>query len=208
METLKYLLVGIFAYLCGSFNTSIFISKRFYGIDVRNYGSKNAGATNTLRTLGLKKAVVVLFGDMIKVIIPILVAKLANIEYPVLIAGSLALIGHSKPIFYGFKGGKGVACAVALIGMFDWRVLLCLVPVFFITFFITKIISAATFASIIALWISVFVFHSDDIVSKVYFILMGLYVFYLHKENIKRLISGNESKISLKAKPLKDVEKK
>lgn len=208
MEALKYIAVCLFAYLCGSFNTSIFISKHLYGIDVRNYGSGNAGATNTLRTLGVKKAFVVLLGDIVKVVVPVLAARWAEIVYPELIAGSFAVIGHSKPIYYGFKGGKGVACAVALIGLFDWRILLCLVPVFFGVFFLTKIISLATFSSIIALWILVLVFHGGETVPMIYFAVLGIYIFYLHKENIKRLLKGTENRIDLKAKLLKDTEKK
>ena len=158
--------------------------------------------------MGAKRAIVVLLGDMLKVIIPVLMAKWVGIAYPTLIAGSCAVIGHSKPIFYGFKGGKGVACAVALILMFDWRVLLCLVPIFFGAFFLTKIISVATFSSIIGLWIAVFAFHRGDIVSQIYFLVLGIYVFYLHRENIKRLLKGTESKIDFKAKRLVDTEKK
>ena len=208
MTALKYIFVIVFSYLCGSFSTSIFISKTLYGIDVRNYGSGNAGASNTLRTLGIKKAVVVLLGDIVKVIIPILVAKWLGIDYAVIIAGSFAIIGHSKPVFYGFKGGKGVACSLALLIMFDWKMTLFILPAFIIVFAVTKIISLGTFASIITAWLYIIINYGQDPVLVVYFTCLALYLFWLHRSNIKRLMSGTESKINFKAKPLKDTEKK
>lgn len=208
MTALKYIFVIVFSYLCGSFNTSIFLSEKLYGIDVRNYGSGNAGATNTLRTLGVKKAVVVLLGDVVKVVIPILVARWLNIVYPDIIAGAFAIIGHSKPIFYGFKGGKGVACSLALLLMFDWKMTLCIVPVFIIVFILTKIISLGTFSAVIAAWLYIMVKYGKDPVLAVFFTCLAVYIFWLHRGNIKRLISGTESKINFKAQPLKDSEKK
>ncbi|MBQ6868365.1 MAG: glycerol-3-phosphate 1-O-acyltransferase PlsY [Clostridia bacterium] len=208
MEVLKYAFVIIFSYLCGSFSTSIFISKLLYGIDVRNYGSGNAGASNTLRTLGAKKAVVVLLGDVLKVVVPILVAKWVGIKYPVIIAGTFAVIGHAKPIFYGFKGGKGVACSLAILLMFDWKMTFPVLIMFAIGFLSTKMISIGTFCAIITAWIYIFINYGSDPLLLVYFTCLAAYLFWLHRSNIKRLINGTESKIDFKAKLLKDVEKK
>lgn len=205
---LKYILVGLFAYLCGSFSTSVFISKTFYGIDVRKYGSGNAGATNTMRTLGFKKALVVLLGDMIKTVIPILVGQWAGLPNPALFAGSFVLIGHSKPVFYGFKGGKGVACAAALVLLFDWRMVLVLLPIFILAFALTKMISVGTFSVILALQVCVWTLHPDNLVAKIYFAVMGIYIFYLHRENLKRILNGTEKKFVKGAKLLKDEEKR
>ncbi|MBR4878705.1 MAG: glycerol-3-phosphate 1-O-acyltransferase PlsY [Clostridia bacterium] len=208
MTALKYIFVIIAAYLCGSFSTSVFISTKLYGIDVRNYGSGNAGATNTLRTLGLKKALVVLLGDALKVVVAILIARFAGIVYPELIAGMAAIIGHAKPIFYGFKGGKGVACALGFILMFDLLMPIVVLPFFFLAFFMTKIISVATFTAVGAALVYIFVRYWGDPVILIFFSCLGAYIIWLHKANVKRLIAGTESKIDFKAKLLKDVEKK
>ena len=208
MEILKYAFVIVFSYLCGSFSTSIFISKVLYGIDVRNYGSGNAGASNTLRTLGAKKAVVVLLGDVLKVIVPILVAKMTGIQYPVLIAGTFAVIGHAKPVFYGFKGGKGVACSLAILLMFDWKMTFPVLAFFLIGFLSTKMISIGTFSAIATAWIYIVLNYGSDPVLLVYFTCLALYLVWLHRSNIKRLMAGTESKIDFKAKLLKDVDKK
>lgn len=208
MEILKYIFVIVFSYLCGSFSTSIFISKLLYGIDVRNYGSGNAGASNTLRTLGAKKAIIVLLGDIFKVVIPVFVAKLVGIAYPVLISGGFAVLGHAKPVFYGFKGGKGVACSLAILIMFDWRMFFPVLAFFLIGFLSTKMISVGTFSAIITAWIYVFINYRSDAVLMIYFTCLALYLFWLHRSNIKRLVKGTESKIDFKAKLLKDVEKK
>ena len=134
-----YILVAIIAYLIGSINFSVIISKKMAGFDVREKGSGNAGTTNMLRTVGKKAALLTLICDILKGIIPVLIAiligKIANhfeanirIEYLAQIAGVLTIIGHTFPIFFKFKGGKGVASSLGLILVINWQIgLICLI---------------------------------------------------------------------------------
>lgn len=208
LTILKYAVIAVCAYLCGSFSTSIFVGKIFYGIDVRKYGSGNAGASNTLRTMGAKKAVLVLLGDMVKVIIPVVVAQLLGLEYAVFWAGSFALVGHALPVFHGFKGGKGVACAAAIILLYDIRLFLLLVLIFILVLLATKIVSVGTFSMIFAVQVYVWIFDSASVVSKVYFACLGIYLLYLHRANITRLLNGTENKISKKSALAKKADTK
>ena len=201
MEALKYIAVCLFAYLCGSFNTSIFISKHLYGIDVRNYGSGNAGATNTLRTLGVKKAFVVLLGDIVKVVVPVLAARWAGIVYPELIAGSFAVIGHSKPIYYGFKGGKGVATSLGVLIMSNWQIgLICLVFAL-ILIVLTQMVSVGSIAAAV-LYPVLTLFIPQNYIAEgnylIYSILLAVLIIFNHRENVKRLLNGTENRISFK----------
>ena len=118
------------AYLMGSFSTSITVSKLFYKTDIRKIGSGNAGATNTLRNFGVKKALLVVLGDGLKAALAMVLAKILVGPQAVLYAGCVAVLGHIFPVYYGFKGGKGVMSAAAMILVFDWRIFLFVLAVF------------------------------------------------------------------------------
>ena len=130
-----YIVVAILSYLIGSINFSIIISKKVAGFDVREKGSGNAGTTNMLRTVGKKAALITLVCDILKGVISILlalligkIAKEANNSILVQIAGILVIIGHTFPIFFKFKGGKGVATAVGVLLTTNWQIgLICLI---------------------------------------------------------------------------------
>ena len=134
-----YVLVLIMAYLIGSINFSIIISKKMAGFDIREKGSGNAGSTNMLRSIGKKAAALTLACDILKGVVPVLLAiligRIANnfgmelyVEYLAQIAGVSTIIGHTFPIYYGFKGGKGVASSLGLLLVINWQVgLICLV---------------------------------------------------------------------------------
>ena len=117
------------AYLMGSFSTSITVSKLFYKTDIRKMGSGNAGATNTLRNFGVKKALLVVLGDGLKAALAMVLAKILVGPQAVLYAGCVAVLGHIFPVYYGFKGGKGVMSAAAMILVFDWRIFLFVLAV-------------------------------------------------------------------------------
>ena len=129
-----YIVVAIIAYLLGSISFSVIISKKMAGFDVREKGSGNAGSTNVLRTVGKKAAALTLLGDALKGVVAIIaaiiigkIAKETNIELLKYIAGILVVVGHTFPIYFGFKGGKGVATSLGVILMLNWRCgLLCL----------------------------------------------------------------------------------
>ena len=208
-----YLLLGLVAvvgYLLGSINTAVILSKIVYKQDIRTQGSGNAGLTNMNRVYGKKAALFTFLGEFCKGIIAVLLGKLVlglagfDSSYGACIAGALAVIGHNWPVYFGFKGGKGV--------LTSFSVLLIVVPIptlivfalFVILVAITKYVSLGSMIGSFALPVIVF-FAGDYLLS-----VSGLTpVFYLcvfvaaliiirHHANIKRLIKGEESKLSLK----------
>ena len=199
-----YVLVGLVAYLIGSVSFAIIFSKKFAGFDVREKGSKNAGSTNVLRTVGKKAAALTLICDILKgvlaVLLAILAAKIwpeADVEALKYLAGLMAIIGHTIPVYYGFKGGKGVATSLG--------VLLIVNPqIGGICFVFALIIMIATrwvsLGSILAatLFPILTIFMTDNLVIKVISVIIGLLVIFNHRTNIKRLKEGTENKISFK----------
>ena len=117
------------AYLLGSFSTSITVSKLFYHQDIRQMGSGNAGATNTLRNFGAHKALLVMLGDGLKAVLAMWMARWLVGPEAMLYAGDVAVLGHIFPVYYGFQGGKGVMSAAAMILAFDWRMFLIMLAV-------------------------------------------------------------------------------
>ena len=121
---LACLLPAVIGYLLGSINTAVLISKTFYREDIRTKGSGNAGSTNMMRNYGRGASVATLIGDMLKTVISVGIGALLAAEAGMYIAGLFSVIGHVFPVFFGFRGGKGVACLAATILMFDWRMVL------------------------------------------------------------------------------------
>ena len=127
-----YIAVAIIAYFIGSINFSVIISKKVAGFDLREKGSKNAGTTNMLRTVGKKAALVVLICDILKGVLAIIIAKLmtsgVNQAIGVQVAAVAVVLGHTFPIFFGFKGGKGVATSIGILLVINWQIgLICIV---------------------------------------------------------------------------------
>ena len=187
------------SYLYGSIPTAIWIGKAFYGIDVREYGSGNAGATNTFRILGKKAGIPVLLIDILKgflaVYLPVLVhfgtqtildGELINIQ---ILAAITAVLGHVFPIFAGFKGGKGVATSLGIIiGSHPPTALVCL-TLFLIVFLTTKFVSFGAICSSIAFPIVlVFIFKTTDFSLILFSIFLSFAVIFAHRKNITRLI--------------------
>jgi len=202
---LACLLPAVIGYLLGSINTAVLISKTFYREDIRTKGSGNAGMTNMMRNYGRGAAAATLIGDMLKTVISVGIGALLAAEAGMYIAGLFSVIGHVFPVFFGFRGGKGVASAGALI--------LCTEPVaFFILMFMFICIVAATkflsLGSIMCLMMYPLVLNRVYILIRdpagvpfiptiVSFVLMVLIV-AKHRENIQRLLKGKESKFAIK----------
>lgn len=199
-----YILVGLVAYLIGSISFAIIFSKKFAGFDVRERGSNNAGTTNVLRTVGKKAAALTLICDILKGVVAVLLAMLAsNIwqeadgELLKYLAGLMAIIGHTFPVYYGFKGGKGVATSLGVLLVVNPQIgIICLVFALIIMI-ATRMVSlgsvlAATLFPILT------VFMVDSFGAKVISILIALLVIFNHRSNIKRLKNGTENKISFK----------
>ena len=207
-----YLIVGIIAYLIGSINFSVLISKKMAGFDVREKGSGNAGSTNVLRTVGKKAAAITLLCDILKGVVSILLAILIGTiwkdvdkELILQIAGIAVVIGHTFPIFFGFKGGKGVATSLGVLLMSNWQIgLICLVFAL-VLMALTKMVSlgscgAAVLFPVLTLFINDnYTILTEGKSGRVYFVysvILAIIVLYNHRSNIKRMLNGTENKLS------------
>ena len=199
-----YVLVGLVAYLIGSINFAIIFSKKFAGFDVREKGSKNAGSTNVLRTVGKKAAALTLICDILKGVVAVLIAMLAaniwqdsDAEVLKYLAGLMAIIGHTFPVYYGFKGGKGVATSLGVLLVVNPQIGIISLVFALIIMIATRWVSlgsvlAATLFPILT------IFMTDNFAAKIISILIGLLVIFNHRTNIKRLKEGTENKLSFK----------
>lgn len=211
MNDSVYLIIAcVIAYLLGSIPSSVWIGKAFFGTDVREHGSGNAGATNTLRVLGKPAGFTVLFLDFAKGFAAAsLVFFLGNLRYSdhvmeyKMLLGACAVIGHIYPLFAGFKGGKGIATLIGVVAGMDWKLALCCFVTFVIIVAITRYISLGSMLSGLISALYAGLIHDWREMNLVYFcMVVGLLVVYTHRANIKRLLAGNENKFSLRKKPM------
>lgn len=200
MFNIGFIIFALLGYLLGSLNFSIIIGKLFYKIDVREHGSKNAGTTNTLRVLGKGPAIFVLLFDTFKAVIAywlvLTVTQNAPIAY---VASAAAVLGHNFPVFFGFKGGKGVAtslgacfCLNPLLGLF---VLIIGVSTIAVTRYVSVGSLAGSTSSIL-----LFAFFDPNPLKLVLLVVLTLSMYIRHKENLKRLANHSENKISFSKK--------
>lgn len=193
----------LIGYLLGGIQSAVLYS-RIKGLDIREHGSGNAGATNTLRVLGKKAALIVFVCDLLKAIVAVIVAKLIFKDHSyvaALYAGLGAILGHSYPMFFGFKGGKGIAVTVGAIYFIDVRIGLMVSIVFLVSAYFTKIVSISSLLLTACVPVGIILFHrgtSYFVEAVVLGILIALLTAYRHKDNIKRLLKGTESKIGQK----------
>ncbi len=200
------LLLIVLAYLIGSIPTSVWVSQYFFDIDIRDYGSGNAGATNTYRVLGPKWGTRVMIIDMLKGVIAVKLALLlpayADTEAPLqnlqTCLGLAAVIGHIFPIWADFRGGKGVATLFGLVlGISPWTAMGC-VGVFLVVLYLTRFVSLSSiFASIAFPVFILVVFNVDNNAYRIFAIAVALMVLLTHQKNIGRLLRGNESKVPI-----------
>jgi len=201
----EFLLI-LLAYLIGSVPTSVWVSQYFFDIDIRDYGSGNAGATNTYRVLGPKWGTVVMITDMVKGIIAVKLALLlpeyadggANLQNLQTVLGLAAVIGHIFPIWADFRGGKGVATLFGLVlGISPWTALGC-VGIFIVVLYLTRFVSLSSILASIAFpFFILVIFNVDNPAYRVFAIAVALMVLLTHQKNIGRLFKGNESKVPI-----------
>ncbi|MDZ4666282.1 MAG: glycerol-3-phosphate 1-O-acyltransferase PlsY [bacterium] len=210
--TMGLFLLG--AYLLGSIPSAVWIGKIFFQIDVREHGSGNAGATNTLRVLGKKAGITVLFLDFLKGLAASSLFYLQDKILPgsqefrqyQLLLGIVAVLGHVYPIFAGFRGGKGIATLLGMVVSISWPVALLCALVFVISVWLTKFVSLGSMLGAIMSGVFVrFIYGSEETFFMYFCIGIGLMVIYTHRANIGRLRNGTESKISFSKKP--EIEK-
>ena len=206
-----YIIIAIIAYAIGSINFSVLISKKMAGFDVREKGSGNAGTTNMLRSVGKKAAAITLLCDILKGVASIGIALIAgnivkNVDKAVLvqIAGILVVVGHTFPIFFEFKGGKGVATSLGVIMMINWKIgLICLVFALVIMAFSRMVsmgsVGAAILFPVLTLFINTnFIVEASGMKYFIFSVILAAMVIFNHRANIKRIANGTENKLSFK----------
>ncbi len=201
METyLTIILAAGLAYLIGSISTAI-ITCKIMGIeDPRNTGSNNPGATNVLRHGGKKAAIITLLGDMLKGLIPVLlIVQFRTDTLTVACVGLFALLGHIFPVYYGFKGGKGVATYYGVILGFNWLVGVIALLTWLV---VAKLLKISSLSALVSIFISPFMLwiFTQSIELTVASSLMSILVFWRHKKNIRLLLQGSEAKIGKNTK--------
>lgn len=213
MIALKLVIVAVLSYLLGSLNFGVILSKNLEKDDVRNHGSGNAGTTNMLRNFGKKLAVLTIAGDMLKVMVAIVIAKYLIIDTNELaqfaffgentdvilksFAGIFAVIGHIFPCFFHFRGGKGVATSGGMVFMIDWRIALILLAMFILVVIFTKYVSLGSIVMAVFYPVFTYLFYKSFILVLIALVFMAI-VLIAHRENIKKLLKGQENKISSK----------
>ena len=199
-------------YVCGLFQTSYIYGKK-QGIDIREHGSGNAGSTNALRTLGKKAGALTLLGDCLKCVAAIWIIRLifashggSDLLLLELYAGAGCILGHNFPFYLNFKGGKGIAASVGLLLALDWRLFLVCAVLFFGAFFLTHYVSLGSLLAYLGFVIALIVIGqmgtydcTQRALYEMYVVAAGLMLlaYWRHRQNIVRLLHGNENKIFL-----------
>ena len=204
-------LLGVMAaaYVCGSVNSAIIFSKLLYKEDIRTKGSGNAGMTNMMRNYGIGPAALTLVGDMLKTMLGMLIGSMLLGVNGAYIAGLFCVLGHVIPVFYKFKGGKGVAATVMIVLYLDLTAFLLVLAIFVLIVWATKYLSLGSV--MLALTSPLILYRNDPVAYDrpirlfVSFIIAGIVV-YLHRSNIKRVMNGTESKFKFKKTAKKPQE--
>lgn len=198
----EFLLIVI-AYLIGSIPTAVWVSKYFFGIDIREYGSGNAGATNTFRVLGKGWGSFVMAVDILKgvlasflyLLLPYYLTDEFHRTNLMVGLGMAAVLGHIFPVWAGFKGGKGVATVFGMVLAIQPLVALAVVGIFLLVLFLTRFVSLSSILASLALPILILViFNEPEPLYRIFAIAVALLVILTHQKNIHRLLNGNESK--------------
>ncbi len=211
-EILLSVLIAVVAYLLGCFSTGITVSGA-KGVDIRKHGSKNTGASNVLRVMGLKSGLVTFIGDFIKATLACLLGRLLlpdatfGIErFGMMLGGLFAVIGHNWPVFYGFKGGKGVACSAAVIFFVDplWGIISIVVCIGVIA--LTRFISLGSMTMLFCYMVLMCIANWGQWAVCLFTVLLFALCVWRHRANIQRLMNGTENKLG--QKPEEKAEEK
>lgn len=201
----EFLLI-VLAYLIGSIPTAVWVSKYFFGIDIRDYGSGNAGATNCYRVLGSKWGTFVMIIDMLKGVVAtslyLLIPFYMQDEWErtnfMIGLGLAAVLGHIFPIWADFKGGKGVATLFGMVVAIQPVVAVCCVGVFLLVLYLTRFVSLSSILASIAFAVFIlFIFNERETLYRVFAVAVALMVILTHQKNINRILKGTESKVPI-----------
>lgn len=202
---MQEILIILIAYCLGSIPTSVWVSRSFFAIDIRDYGSGNAGATNTFRVLGPRWGTLVMICDVLKGFMAVKLAILPDYDLGdtaflnlQLLLGIAAVIGHIFPVWANFRGGKGVATLFGLvIGISPWTALACS-GVFLLVLYLTRFVSLSSILASVAFPVFILViFNVDNHIYRVFAVIVSLLVILTHQKNIGRIIKGGESKVPI-----------
>lgn len=210
---LQYIFCLVIGYAFGIFSSGYFIGK-IYHVDVKSQGSGNLGTTNVLRVVGLKAGLITLAIDLTKTLIPMLLVRYALFtQYPafsdenqllVLYTALGAVLGHLFPFYLKFKGGKGIACMGACMLIYDWKLVAIALPTFLAILIITRYMSLASLTASVIFPVYVAIASKGNIHMIIVTALFTVSAFYNHRQNIVRLIHGNENKMTIKKKEPND----
>lgn len=195
---IQIILIVILAYLLGSIPSGLIIGKVFYKTDIREHGSGNLGGTNTFRTLGVKAGLVVTLADILKGTLAAALPHLFQVDINPLLAGIIAVVGHTYPIFAGFRGGKAVATSGGVVLFYAPYMFITVLIFFFISLYISKYVSLSSMiAGITAVLFAIVsgVVNEWDIPLLIVVLFLASFVIYRHRANIKRIMNKTEPKI-------------
>lgn len=199
MTLTRFVIIAVCAYLLGSLSFAIIVSKVTLGKDIRDYGSGNAGLTNAYRTMGAGKTLFVLLGDIAKGAAAVSIGMILAGPVGKLVAGIFVILGHMFPVYFGFRGGKGVLVGAVMLALFDWRIFLIAFVLFFAAVAITRWISLGSILGAISFPITITIFYRDPVLTAMAFGMAAAVVF-MHRSNIMRMLRGQENRFSFKSK--------
>ncbi len=203
MTLVQFSIIAVCAYLLGSLSFAILVSKATLGQDIREFGSGNAGLTNSYRVMGGGKTLFVLLGDIAKgaaaVSIGAIVAGNDNAPLGKLVAGVFVILGHMFPVYFGFRGGKGVLVGAVMLALFDYRIFFIAFAFFMAAVVITKWVSLGSILAAVSCPITTFFFYRDPMLTAMIF-GMAVGVIFMHRSNILRIVKGEENRFSFKRK--------
>ncbi len=195
---MNYIISIVIGYLLGSISIGVLLGRSQFKSDIRNKGSGSSGATNVARVFGLNAGLTTLLGDALKTLAALLIGSLLAGEGGVALAAVGCLIGHCWPVYFGFKGGKGVSVGAAISLWIDWRLFLILIATFITVYLLCKIVSVCSIVAAIMFPVASALLGGFSL----YYMLLAVFVFmlitFMHRSNIKRLINGTEGKFKPK----------
>ena len=206
MTAFILIIIAAVSYLTGSINTAILVG-RLKGDDIRSHGSGNAGATNALRTYGKTAGIAVVAGDCLKAAVSclfgILIAHITplgseNVKLAIYAAGLGAVLGHNFPLYFGFKGGKGILVSITALIFADWKIGVAVLIISLVLIAVTKYVSLGSVTGAVLFIVLPLIFERWNYPYIIFCLILSLLAIYRHSENISRLISGNERKLGSK----------
>ncbi|MBR4863208.1 MAG: glycerol-3-phosphate acyltransferase [Oscillospiraceae bacterium] len=198
---LRYILALVIGYLLGNLNGAVCVSK-LMGDDVRSHGSGNAGLTNFIRSYGAAHSAMVIVMDAGKAVLACVIGGILFLEHGgfrtgAALGGAAVILGHAFPVFLKFRGGKGILSGLFVAVVVDWRIALLILAVFAIAYFITWYVSLGSVLAAITFSIGFAVLHTDNLTVLICGVFTGLLATFMHRQNIVRLIKGQERKTNL-----------